>query len=257
MSRFSNLEFDDELNRICEEKQIVKDESFFLQEARIGFENGRFEYALYAYSKVLEYNPMNAEAWTGQVKALIELGEFREAKIWADKAIERFPHYSELLAAKAVALARAGDVEGAVAYSDASFQEQGESPYLWLARADVLLAKKEKLADYCIEKALLMARLDWFWHWMASRIYYYYKQFSKALKYVQKAMSFAQDKPVLWFQLGLCQMELGMSRYAMESFERARELDPQNRDIREAILNLQNPGFLKKLSGFIKRFTDA
>ena len=28
-------------------------------------------------------------AWTGQVRMLIELGEFREAKLWADKALER------------------------------------------------------------------------------------------------------------------------------------------------------------------------
>ena len=37
---------------------------------------------------------------------LIELAEYREAKIWADKALERFPHEPELLAAKAVALGR-------------------------------------------------------------------------------------------------------------------------------------------------------
>ena len=36
------------------------------------------------------------------MRMLIELGEFREAKLWADKALERFPHEPELLAAKAV-----------------------------------------------------------------------------------------------------------------------------------------------------------
>ena len=36
------------------------------------------------------------------MRALIELEEFQEAKLWADKALERFPNEPELLAAKAV-----------------------------------------------------------------------------------------------------------------------------------------------------------
>ena len=46
---------------------------------------------------------------------LVELGEYQEAKLWADKAIEKFPGDPELLAAKAVALARSGDLQGALA----------------------------------------------------------------------------------------------------------------------------------------------
>ena len=84
---------------------------------------------------------------------LIELGEFREAKLWADKALERFPNEPELLAAKAVALARSGDLQGALSFSDASIEERGDTPYVWLARGDVLLARAEARADYCFEKA--------------------------------------------------------------------------------------------------------
>jgi len=76
----------------------AKDEAYYLAAARAAFESGKFEPALRLYSKVLEYNPQNADAWTGQVRMLIELGEFREAKLWADKALERFPHEPELLA---------------------------------------------------------------------------------------------------------------------------------------------------------------
>jgi tetratricopeptide (TPR) repeat protein len=74
---------------------------------------------------------------------LIELGEFREAKLWADKALERFPNEPELLAAKAVALGRSGDLQGALAFSDASIEERGDTPYVWLARGDVMLARAE------------------------------------------------------------------------------------------------------------------
>ncbi len=119
---------------------------------------------------------------------LIELGEYREAKLWADKALERFPSEPELLAAKAVALGRSGDLQGALAFSDASIEERGDTPYVWLARGDVLLAREETRADYCFEKALLLAPRDWFVAWLAARIRYYYKQFVLALKLLQQAV---------------------------------------------------------------------
>jgi tetratricopeptide (TPR) repeat protein len=83
---------------------------------------------------------------------LIELGEFKEARLWADKALENFPDESELLAAKAVALARSGDLQGALAFSDSSIEARGETPYIWLARGDVLLARRESRADFVLKR---------------------------------------------------------------------------------------------------------
>src|SRR6266542_7118158 len=163
MSRFVNLEFGDEHEDHSHDHQkgLVKGEAHYLAEATAAFENGEFEPALRRYSKVLEFNPQNAAAWTGQVRMLIELGEYGEAKLWADKALEKFPHEPELLAAKAVALGRSGDLQGALVFSDASIEERGDTPYVWLARGDVLLAREEARADYCFDKALLLAPHDW------------------------------------------------------------------------------------------------
>ena len=80
MSRFSNLELGDESeDQSSQPKALVKDEAYYLAEARAAFENGNFESALRLYSKVLEFNPQNATAWASQVRMLIELGEYREA----------------------------------------------------------------------------------------------------------------------------------------------------------------------------------
>src|SRR5438046_6221308 len=115
MSRFGNLEFGNESEEQSQKPAgLVKDDGYYMAEARSAFENGDFEAALRLYSKVLEFNPHNAAAWTSQVQMLIELGEFKEAKLWADKALERFPREPELLAAKGVALARSGDLQGAL-----------------------------------------------------------------------------------------------------------------------------------------------
>jgi len=102
MSRFVNLEFGDESEDQSQpkEKALVKDEAYYFSEASAAFESGNFEQALRLFSKVLEFNPQNTVAWTGQVRMLIELGEFREAKLWADKALERFPNEPELLAVR-------------------------------------------------------------------------------------------------------------------------------------------------------------
>src|SRR2546427_12226077 len=122
MSRFVNLEFGGESEDQARlQKSLVKDDGYYFSEARSAFENGKFESALRLYSKVLEFNPQNASAWAGQVRMLIELGEFREAKLWADKALERFRHEPELLAAKAVALGRGGELQGALTLLAACF----------------------------------------------------------------------------------------------------------------------------------------
>src|SRR5947208_4875967 len=202
MSRFVNLEFSGESeDHARQQKSLVKDDGYYFAEAHAAFENANFESALRLYSKVLEFNPDNAAAWTGQVRMLIELGEFREAKLWADKALERFPHEPELLAAKAVALARTGDLEGALTFSDASIEERGDTPYVWLARGDVLLARKEARADYCFDKALLLAPGDWFIAWLAGRIRYYYEQFAVALKLFQQAVERNAGHFLLWVEL--------------------------------------------------------
>lgn len=254
MSRFSNLEFGHESDdQSWPSKPQVKDQGYYLAEARSAFENGDFEAGLRLYSKVLEFDPQNAAAWSGQVRMLIELGEFREAKLWADKALERFPHEPELLAAKAVALGRIGDLQGALAFSDASIEERGDSPYIWLARGDVLLAREEARADYCFEKALLLAPRDWFITWLAARIRHYYEQIALALKLLQQALEYNAAHFLLWLELGHCQQALGMFGPARNSFAQARQLNPHSREVELALAGLSGSGFGSRLRGFWRR----
>jgi tetratricopeptide (TPR) repeat protein len=252
MSRFINLELGGESEENPSqgnEKPLVKDESYYLAEARTAFENGNFEPGLRFYSKVLEFNPQNAAAWTGQVRMLIELGEFREAKLWADKALERFPREPELLAAKAVALGRSGDLQGALAFSDAAIEERGDTPYIWLARADVLLARREQRADYCFDKALALAPHDWFVAWLAARIRLYYEQFVLALKLLQKSVELNTGHFILWLQLGQCQQALGLIGAARNSYTQAQQLNPHCREADLARIRLSKTGIWARVRG--------
>jgi Flp pilus assembly protein TadD len=230
MSRFGNLELgdDSEDRSHSQHEPALSDEALCLAQAQHAFEEGDFREALRQYSRVLEFNPHCAAAWIGQVRMLIELDEVQEAKLWADKALESFPAEPELLAAKAVALGRLEDLDAALAFSDAAIGETGSHlPYVWLARADVLLARRDKQADYCFEKALLLAPAEWLWQWLASRIRHFYQQFSLALKHAQEAVRLNATQSVVWLQLGLCQQALGLVEPARMSFEQARQLNPR------------------------------
>ncbi|MGO8931561.1 MAG: tetratricopeptide repeat protein [Limisphaerales bacterium] len=254
MSRFVNLELGGESeDQTPQKKALVKDEAYYQAEAKTAFENGEFEQALRLYGKVLEFNPNGAAAWTGQVRMLIELGQFQEARLWADKALERFAHEPELLAAKAVALGRCGDLQGALAFSDSAIEERGDTPYVWLARGDVLLASKEARADYCFEKALLLAPGDWFVAWLGARIRYYYKQFALALRLLQQAVELNAGHFLVWLELGRCQQALGLAGPARHSFEQARQLKPNCQEARQAMVKLSGMGLGPRVRGWWQR----
>jgi len=256
MSRFVNLEFGDETEERAREAPpgAVRDEAFYFGEGQAAFECGKFESALRYFSKVLEFNPRNAAAWTGQVRMLIEMGEFREAKLWADKALEQFPREPELLAAKAVALGRTGDLQGALAFSDASIEERGDTPYIWLARGDVLLARRETRADYCFDKALLLAPKDWFIAWLAARVRQFYEQFALALKLMQQAVEWNAGHFLVWLELGRCQQALGLAGPATVSLGRAQELNPRSDEVRVALMNVSKTGFWRRFRGWCRQF---
>ena len=172
--------------------------------------------------------------------------------MWADKAIERFPREPELLAAKAVALGRIGDLQGALAFSDASIEERGDTPYVWLARGDVMLARKERRADYCFEKALLLAPRNWFIAWLAARIRSYYNEFVLALKLLQQAVEWNAGHFLLWLELGRCQQALGLVRLAEHSLTQAQQLNPHCQEACLALIQLSHSGVWTRLRGWCR-----
>lgn len=225
MSRFRNLEFEDSAEEQRGQQTPLQEEAC-LREAQAAFESGRFEQSLRNYARALEHNPHSAAAWLGQVQVLIELGEYQEARLWADKALEVLPREAELLAAKAVALGRGGDLKGAISFSDAAVEERGNTAYVWLARADVLLACKERRAEFCVDKALALAPVRWFYLWLASRMYAFHRQFARGLQLAQQALELAADRAVVWLQAAQCQVALGLIGAARSSCAHARQLDP-------------------------------
>jgi tetratricopeptide (TPR) repeat protein len=122
------------------------------------------------------------------------------------------------------------------------------TPYIWLARGDVLLARKEKRADYCFERALTLASKNWFCLWLAARIHSFYRHFARGLKCAQVALAAEPARAVLWLQSGECQLALGLAAQARNSFEQARELDPEI-GVHQFMQKANDTTFLDKVAG--------
>jgi tetratricopeptide (TPR) repeat protein len=246
MDRFSQLEFDEAGPR---RKPIpgepVRDADYFYKEALRYWLAGDYELALRNYSRVLEKNSTVFDAWVGQVLMLIELGEYKEAVIWADKALELFPEHPELLAVKAVACSRDAKTEKAIAYSDNSISKNNITARVWLARAEVLLNRKSQIADNCISKAISIAgdaapviRLE------AARLLRRKGSYAAAIGHLNEVVKAFPDSALTWYELGCCQLKLGLSE-AKASLEQSRSLRPEW---------YQPKLELKKSEGFFSRF---
>jgi tetratricopeptide (TPR) repeat protein len=254
MRRFSRLEFGDKgdegAGKPASGGEEIRDAEYCHNQAIRYRLAGDFEVALRNYSRCLEQDHTFYPGWLGQVMMLIELGELKEADVWADKALEMFPEHPELLAAKAVAYARDGRPEKSIAYSDNSIAKENVTSMVWLARAEVLLNRKSGIAQNCISKALStatgeegpMIRLE------AGRLLNRRGDFADALQYLNKVVDELPKSALTWYELGIAQARLGRPEAKM-SFERAIQLHPNWRLAEEALSKFNNRGFFSKFFG--------
>ncbi|UCG47801.1 MAG: tetratricopeptide repeat protein [Phycisphaerales bacterium] len=249
MKRFSRLEFGDR-NGAGKKKadgQEIRDEEYFRQQAVRFWLAAEFELALRNYSRALERNSMLFEAWLGQVLMLIELREYPEAMVWADKALELFPEHPDLLAAKAVACSRDGRREKALAYSDNSISKENAGSRVWLARSEVLLRRNSRVAETCLSKAVGMAsqdsaqvRLE------AGRLLNRTGSHGSALEYLRAAVEALPKSALAWYELGCCQAKLGRAE-AEAAFEHTLKLRPDWEQARTALRRFKKRGILRKI----------
>jgi tetratricopeptide (TPR) repeat protein len=251
MDRFSQLEFGETQPKGSRPHgEAVRDADYFYKEALKYWLAGDFELSLRNYSRVLEKNNTVIDAWVGQVLMLIELGEYPEALLWADKALELFPEHPELLAAKAVACLRDGKSEKAIAYSDNSISKDNVTSRVWLARAEVLLNRKSQVATNCISKAVSLAgnnsslvKLE------AARLLREKGSYSAAIGYLDDVVRAFPNSALAWYELGCCQAKLGLVP-AGETLRQSLKLRPSWGKPKEALRKFVRKGFFSRLFGW-------
>jgi Tfp pilus assembly protein PilF len=178
---------------------------------------------------------------------LIELGEYREAAVWSEKAMELFPEHPELLAARAVACVRDGKVQKALALSDNSVAQDNVTSRVWLARAEVLMHRESRVAESCISKAVSIAGNDSpVIRLAAGRLLIGRRSYSAALQYLRPAVDDLPKSALAWYSLGYCQARLGRSE-ARTSLQRSMELHPGWDVPRIELKRLGKLGFIRRL----------
>jgi tetratricopeptide (TPR) repeat protein len=259
MGRFSNLEFEgkDPLREELRAPGELRDETYYLRLADQDYRAARFDRALRYYSRALESNANVLPAWVGQVQMLIELGEYKEAKLWADKALELHRDSPDLLSVKSVAWARQGDPQKAIEFSDAALGQRGPTPLMWLGRGEALMAARQSNDDHCMEKAASESKQDWFMQLRIARVYYAYRRFAQAMTWVSKAVQQEPAAPFALHVLGDCQLSLGFASSAEHSYRQALSVDRDFALSHSSLAGLERRGALGRIwsgiSGFLRR----
>lgn len=258
MSRFRHLEFGGSgASGTPAGPAPAKDEAHFLAEARRHWERAEFEKALRRYGRALEENPSSSAAWVGQAHMLLEMDQVAEASAWADRGLERLPEDPGLLAAKARALARLGELDAALAFSDSAMASGGATSDRWLARAEVLMARGDRQAEYCVDQALALAERDWLVSWQAARIRSHHRQFAAALRLLQFAISLDAGRFVVWQQKAECERALGQRNEARDSFTQALDLEPDCGAAQAGLIALRDASWSRRVADFWRRRRSA
>jgi tetratricopeptide (TPR) repeat protein len=245
--RFANLEFNDE-NRRDQSRETPParklDEQYYMAQAVEENHWAQYDKALRLYTRCLEHSRAMIPAWVGQVQMLVQMGEYQEARVWSDKALELFRENGELMAAKAQACARLRDNRAAMACSDASLQAPGTSPWRWIARGETILTVGQDYYEHCFRKAVNEPGNDWFDRVIIARIYLFYRRAGNAIGYLKQAQELDPARGCIWFEMGNCQVAMGLTAAARASYQRCLELRPKFPEARKAMDSLGEMSFM-------------
>ena len=244
MARFDRLELEQDPEEPAGPKNLAspttdRDEKHWLRLADEERRQGLYENALRYYSRALEVDKSLASGWLGQVQMLIQLQEYPEAELWARKALEFFRNNSELLAGRAQACCRLGELKRAQELCDAALRQEGQSAYRWMVRGELILNSREDLDRHCFDKALHQDP-DWLVPLEIAHIYLRYRNPTKAHSRARQAVERAPDAAYAWYLKGYCEMKIGVDRQARQSFRRCMDLCPNHADAKARLAEMKN-----------------
>ena len=207
----------------------IRGEQDYLQQAQSQFLAGEHEKALRSYSAALGENPLCVAAWVGQIVMLVELGEYPEAAMWSDKAMEKFPDHPQLLSIKSIACFRMGKIPEARGLNDVALQAKGEYPLVWVCRGELMLEGHQQTAEQCFQHALKLPDCNRGIVLLnIGAVCLLYRKYCLAISYLQQATVSQPNAAWAWYLLGKTQVELCQYSPARVSFNQARILMPKH-----------------------------
>lgn len=186
---------------------------------------------------------------------LLELGEYKEADLWSDKALELFPNHPDLLSSKALACLFMGLDEIALALSDNAMSQRTPSSYSWIVRGEILLSRKSKMADHCCAQAIAHCDSPQKKGRIAielSKVFRRRGHSSKALGYASDGIKTFPNDFAAWFEYGSCQSLLGL-KDAEESLSQAVKLNPESKIAKAALEDYRKRGLRGRIRSIFGR----
>jgi len=227
--------------------------STFIEKADEAFFTGAYRDALRHYSRALQAENNHVYPWIGQISALIQLKQYKEAELWSTRALEQFPEESSLLSQRARVLALTGNARRAVGVSDYALSK-GATSWTWLARGDVLLEAADNNALFCFEKAVELAgKEDWRTPLIAGLAFARKRQWSSAEDFLRRSKEINPKNFFVWFEYALVLTEMSYLDRASDALKRCLQLNPRYMPAKDLELRLFRRPFLKRLMGMMKR----
>lgn len=215
---------------------------------------GNSREALRFYSRAVQSDSTQVTPWVGQIACLLELQQYNEARVWADRALDVFPEEPRLLNQRARVHAFTGDLRRAIQACDYAMSKGAATPDCWLARGDILLLARDVNARFCFDKAVEIAGPeDWRVRLLAGLSYSRERQWATAHEFLGAAAALNTRNAHLWSRYAQALSELNFTDRAREAARRAIELDPTNKSAKAIAEAITNRGLLDRLAGFFRR----
>ena len=145
------------------------------------------------------------------------------------------------------ALCRLGDLSSAQASCDAAVGQQGLTSYPWVARGELMLARKQNTVEYCFDKAVQLDN-DWLVRLEIADIYLFYgraagRQGCWRAHGARQAVEHVPNHAYCLYRQGVCEVEVPGWPPARRSFERCSPVGrrPTRRRGRAARFDAQPP----------------
>ncbi len=227
----------------------------FLEQAEEAMRRGAFERALRCYGRALEQDRVRAEAWAGQARALLALGQPEEAFTWLEQAVRVAGEQPGFHALRAIAAARLGRAEEAMAWADKAMRSGADRAEIWLGRAEVLYQRGQgHAAGRCLDKAYerepeaSTARA-------CGEVALGVGDLPRAHGWLERSRAAAPDCPLVALRLGVYWERAGHLERARTELNRALALEPGLSPARLALEDLGGRGLTARIAAGLRRWT--
>jgi tetratricopeptide (TPR) repeat protein len=189
-----------------------------LAAAQDSYFRGYYLDGLKYYAKVLSQDPKRIAAWVGQVRILVDVGQYKGAIYWAEKAGELSGSKKLFSFVRALALAHEGRIGEAKTIINVPVGKD-ESPMMWLLRGEVLIRIRINLiqkiftpykgigrlgAFFCFVKALGDDQYDPFINQRIGLAYLLARQYNRAFECLQASLNAQSDNPLALYGVAEC-----------------------------------------------------